>query len=137
MSGGAVTTPITHLYLSTGGFTVTHLMHFLFEHKLTTQLFIEFLKEYGYSTKDVLTRDFSSNIGCLLEFLSSQGIYCLVDCYNVLVYSDGTTPRARYHVERNKSIYIIKETENEERRDIIHNYMLAIDKSFNFLNTPF
>ncbi len=112
-------------------------MHFLFKYKLTIELFIGFLKEKDYPAKDVLTRDISSNIGCLLEFLSSQGIYCLVDSYNVLVYSDGSAPRAEYHVKRNKSIYIIKETENKEKKDIIYNYMLAIDKAFDFLNTPF
>ncbi len=112
-------------------------MNFLFKYNLTIKLFTDFLMKGKYPAKEILLGDFKSNLGTLLEFLSSQGIYCLVDCYNVLVYTDGITPRTRYYIEKHNKVYIINETDNEEKRDIIHNYMLAIDKSFNFLNTPF
>ncbi len=112
-------------------------MDFLFKYKLAIKLFIDYLYKSGYTPKDILIRDFSSNIGCLLEFLSSQGIYCLVDCYNIIVYTDGITPQAEYYIKKYNSVYIIKETDNKDRRDITHNYMLAIDKAFDFLNTPF
>jgi len=112
-------------------------MNFLYKYKLTIKLFTEYLIEKRYPAKDILTRDFTSNVGVLLEFLSLHGVYCVVDCYNILVYTDGITPHTEHYIKKNSTIYIIKETDNKERKDIIHNYMSAINASFNFLDNPF
>ena len=107
-------------------------MEYFFKYKYATKLFTEYLLSKKYPAKEILLRDIMSNIGIILEFLSSQNIYCLVDCYNLIVYTD-----KEYYVKRYNTIYIIKETENEKRMDIIHNYVLAIDKAFYFLDNPF
>lgn len=112
-------------------------MNILFKYKFAISLFTDFLIKSKYPAKEILLRDFKTNLGILLEFLSSQSIYCIVDCYNIIIYTDGITPKTRYYIETHNTVYIIHETNNEERREIIHNYILAIDKSFNFLNEPF
>lgn len=112
-------------------------MNFLYNYKNTILSFTNYLVKHGYPAKDILTRDFTSNIGVILEYLSSQHIYCLVDCYNIIVYTDGGTDRAIRYIQRTNKVLIIKETDNEIRRDVIHNYMLAIKSAFEFLNTPF
>ena len=110
----------------------------LFVYKNTLQDFVMFCNEYGYPIKGILqATDYRFVLGYLLEYLESKGIFCLVDNYNILIFTCGIDDKTRAYVEKHKSVYILKESSNNKERGVIDNYIYAIDKAFNFLETPF
>ncbi len=112
-------------------------MKYLFKHENTCKDLYDFLSSNGYPAKSFFSLDFKLALGYLLEYLESRSIYCLVDNYNIIVFTTGKTVKTLDFIKKHKSVYIIKETNDKEERGIIGNYMRAIDCAFDFLNTPF
>lgn len=111
-------------------------MTFLYKYKDTISSFITYLKDNDYPAKEILTSDFIKSLGYILEYLDSQGLYCLVDNYNILVFTTGINDKTKKYITDNKT-FIIKETTNEKEISIIDNYKVAIAYAFDFLEVPF
>lgn len=109
----------------------------LYSRKETMKDFISFLQNSDYPAKDIITNDFINSLGYILSYLSTKGVFCLVDTYSVIVYCDGTHKHAKEFVKQTKTAYIIKEINNRKSQSIIKNYEYAIERAFDFLEYPF
>lgn len=108
-------------------------MNFLFSYDYSLKLFIEYCNNKKYPIKSIIqTKDFKLQLGYLLEFLDFMDTFCIVDSYNVIVYTTNES-----YVKKHKQLYIIKETDNAEYKSVMSNYEYAITKAFEFLNVPF
>lgn len=111
-------------------------MNFLYKYKDTMESFIQYLIENKYPAKKIITSSFIDSLGYILEYLDSQGLYCLVDNFNILVFTTGITEKTREYIKDNKA-FIIKETNNTKESGVIDNYKVAIVYAFEFLEVPF
>lgn len=112
-------------------------MKLLYKHKDTLKDFVNYLQKKGYDAKKILTGNSIDSILYVIEYLSSHGIFCLVDGYSVIVYCDGKHQKAKDYVIKNKTPYIIKEINNKKGKTVIENYEYAIVKAFDFLEYDF
>lgn len=111
-------------------------MKFLYKYERVLASFIDFLKANNYPAKEILTKDLTHSLGYILEYLDTQCVYCLVDNYNMLVFTTGGTTNTLNKIKENK-LFIIKETDNDKEVGIIQNYEYAITYAFEFLEVPF
>lgn len=111
-------------------------MKSLYKYKRVLASFIEFLKANDYPAKSILISDLISSVGYILEYLDTQGVYCLVDDYNIMVFTNGAKPKSLNYIKENKT-FIIKESNNDKRSGVIQNYETAIIYAFEFLEVPF
>ena len=109
----------------------------LYEYNEALKLFIKFLKDKNIDPKKALTSSIQANLGYLLEFLDSHGIYCLIDNYSIIIYTDGTNDKAKRYVAMTNKVYIINERNTQKYNDVIVNYAIAIKRAFEYLNYPF
>lgn len=112
-------------------------MKSLYQYTDALKLFISYLKDNNIDAKRVLSGSIKDNLGYLLEFLDSQGIYCIIDRYTVIVYTDGRTEKAIEYVKMTGKVYIINQRDTSKPNDVIVNYCFAIDKAFEYLHYPF
>lgn len=112
-------------------------MKSLYKYKDAMMLYIKYLKDKGIDPKEVISKSIQDNLGYLLSFLDSQGIYCLVDNYTTIVYTDGTNQKAIDYIKMTRTIYIINERNTAKYKDVIVNYSHCIDKAFEYIHYPF
>ena len=79
---------------------------------------------YSSEAPNLLKKNIIDNLGYLLKFLSSRKTFIIADSYNVMCYN---TSRDN----------IFFETNNKTETDLMLLYSLGIEKSFEFLDTPF
>ncbi|KAF5080405.1 hypothetical protein DSECCO2_120490 [anaerobic digester metagenome] len=113
-------------------------MKFLLRYERVALDFINFLKRKGYDAVTiVMAVDFEYTLGYLLEYLDSHGIYCIVDDATIVVMSDGQHHKTTTWVAENNKRYIIYSETLPKAKNIINNYMIAIEEAFKFLEVPF
>lgn len=113
-------------------------MRFLFRYEKVILDFIGFLTSKGYdATAIAMAVDFEYTLGYILEYLDSHGIYCLVDDTTIAVMSDGQHHKATSWVAENNKRYIIYSETKSKAKNIIDNYIIAVDEAFKFLEIPF
>lgn len=109
----------------------------LYQYSNAMKDFISYLNTNNYDAKKIVTSSIKDNLGYLLEYLSTHGIYCLVDSYTTIVYCDGTHEKARHYIQSTKSPLIIKEFNYKQPKPVIDNYINAIRYAFGFIEVPF
>lgn len=112
-------------------------MKSLYKYKDPIKDYIGYLKKNNINAETALRGTIKDNLGYLLDFLDSQGIYCLVDNYSIIVYTDGSNEKAIRYVKMTRKVYIINERDTSKYKDVIVNYCFAIEKAFEYLHYPF